>query len=149
MIKDENKHAYKLLERAGWSENRRSDENLIKQQIMSEGYPLLPAVVDFMKNFGGLVIYFQNKRNRIQDDINLDFEHATHLETTEKIIIDYKPRIGKSLCPVGTAYRDHFVLLMSEDGNLYGAYEDYLCYISDSGIGGIEAIVTDKDFLEI
>lgn len=137
------------MERAGWSENRRSDENLIKQQTMSEGYPILPAVVDFMKNFGGLVIYFQNKRNRIQDDINLDFEHATHLETKGKIIIAYKPRIGKSLCPVGTAYRDHLVLLMSEDGNLYGAYEDYLCYTSDSGIGEIEAIVTNKNSLEI
>ena len=93
MIKEGNKEVYKALESAGWSENRRLNENLIKQLIVSEGYPVLSVVVDFMKNFGGLLIYFQNKKNGIQDDdINLDFEHATHIETPGKIIKEYKPR---------------------------------------------------------
>jgi hypothetical protein len=141
---------YNILKKSGWYENRELDEEEIAKKIKDEGYPVMKSVLSFMKNFEGLVIKFDNLQNGLKDDtINLDFEQATHIETPGKIRKSYLPRIQKELCLLGTAYRDHLILLMSEDGYVYGAFENYFCLIEKTGIGALEAIILNKDFEEI
>jgi hypothetical protein len=141
---------YNILKKSGWNENRQIDEEKIIRKITSEGYPLMESVISFMKSFEGLLIKFDNLQNGIKDDtINLDFENATHVETPGKIRKSYVPRIQKELCLVGLAYRDHLALLMSEDGYVYGAFENYFCFIDKTGIEALQAIILNKDFGEI
>ena len=103
-----------------------------------------------MEVFGDLIIYFENKKNGIKsDDINFDIKHALNLEAAEYVVENYVPRIKKELCIIGSAYRDHFILMMSDDGNVYEGYDYFLCKIAGSGEGAMEAIILGHDFEEI
>ncbi|HEX9511353.1 MAG TPA: SUKH-3 domain-containing protein [Puia sp.] len=105
--------------------------------------------VDFLEAFDGLTIRFPNLKNGINDDITLDFDKADELVYPERIHEDYQPRIGKKSCIIGTAYREHYVLIMDEDGMVYGGYDNYLVKIGDSGIDALEAIITNRKSIEI
>jgi hypothetical protein len=137
----------KIVRQSGWDETRKANRAKLAEKIKKDGYLILENGLDFMEQFEGLIIYFENKKNGIKDDdINFDFEHATHLIDAERINLDYSVRIKKPLMLIGSAYRDHFVLLMSDDKNVYGAFDSFICKIADSGIEAIEAIILDKDF---
>ncbi len=139
-----------VLQQLGWVENKTNTKDDIISIIQKEGYPAFTAVVDFLKLFLDSVIYFENKRNGLKnDDMNFSFERATNFEAPERINGSYSQRIGKELCLIGSAYRDHMVLMMSEDGYVYGGYDNFLCKISNTGLGAIEAIIYDRDFIEI
>jgi len=139
-----------VLKKAGWYEGRMASKAVVTQVIMKEGYSMFPNVIEFLQEFWDLTIYFENKRNGLKnDDITFVFEKATHLEVPERIKGDYSFRIGKELCLIGSVYREHMVLMMSSDKCVYGGYDDFLCKISDSGYGAIEAIIFDYDFIEI
>jgi hypothetical protein len=141
---------YSVLTKSGWHQSRELDERVIIEQITAEGYPVFEKVISFMKQFGGLFINFDNLQNGIKNDtIDLDFEKATHIEVPEKIKRNYVPRVKKDLCLIGTAYRDYLILLMSSDGFVYGAYENYLCFINKTGEGALESIILNKNFVEI
>lgn len=145
-----NKEVEDILRFAGWSEHRRINKEGIVNQLKLEGYPILDNVVEVMQNLGGLIINFHNKRNGlINDDINFNFEHASHLEVPGRIFRDYEPRVDKKLILIGSAFRDHFVLLMADDNSIYGAYDDYLCKISETPLGAIENIILDKEFYQV
>lgn len=145
-----NRSVLEPLLKSGWFIERKIDRNLITTILKLEGYPLLDKAINFLERFGNLVIYFRNIRNGLpDDDINFDIEHATNVENSERILESYKPRVGKDLCLIGSAYRGHFCLAMDSDGAVYGGYSDYLCKISNSGEGAIEAIILDYDFVEI
>lgn len=147
---NQNSKIYSSLKRSGWHEGRQLDENTIINQVKEEGYPVFPKAISFMRSYGGLLILFNNHQNGMKDDtINLDFEKATHIESSEKIKKYYVSRVQKDLCLIGSAYRDYMILLMAKDGFVYGAYENYLCFISPSGEGALEAIILNKDFVEI
>ncbi|MEJ8819930.1 SUKH-3 domain-containing protein [Lacibacter sp. H407] len=144
------KEVKNILINAGWSELRRISKNIVVDQLTFEGYPVLDNVVETMQNLGGLVIKFSNKRNGLKDDdINFDFDHATGLEVPDRIFNNYMPRVKKQLVLIGTAYRDHFVLMMADDNSIYGGYDDYLCKIGNTPTDAIENIILDKDFDEI
>ena len=137
----------KIVRQSGWDETRKANRAKLAEKIKKEGHLILENGLDFMEQFEGLIIYFENKKNGIKnDDINFDFEHATHLIDAERINPDYSVRIKKPLMLIGSAYRDHFVLLMSDDNNVYGAFDSFICKIADTGIDAIEAIILDKDF---
>jgi hypothetical protein len=138
-----------ILLKAGWNENRKLDKNRLEQLIIQNGYDILPKVLDFLMVFEGIVIRFINLKNGISDDITIDFVKATQLESSDRIFQDYQLRIRRKLCIIGTAYREHFVLIMDEDGKVYGGYDNYLVKIADTGIGAIESIVNNEKFIEI
>ncbi|MBX3256101.1 MAG: SUKH-3 domain-containing protein [Chitinophagaceae bacterium] len=145
-----NKTIMVALAESGWQENNTLNREEIAILIENEGYPVFECVIDFLIKFINTNIYFVNLRNGIQnDDIDFCFEKATHLDAPEKINGNYGERIGKSLCLIGSAYRDYMVLMMASDGSVYGGYDNYVCKIASTGLGAIEAIINNYDFLEI
>ena len=147
---NQEKEILELIRKAGWKIGVRKSKDEIQEIIKQNGYSPFECVVDFLCEFNGLKILFFNRRNGLKDDdISFDFIHAASLESIERVRDDYELRIGKPLCLVGTAYRDYFVLMMSDDGNVYGAYDDFLCKIGDSGLAAIRNIVFDEPFIEI
>ncbi len=134
------------LIKGGWSITRKINTEEMRNILKHEGYNITNEIEIFLESFGDLIINFKNLKNGIIDDINFNVEHATHVESVERIRDDYTTRVGKKLCIIGSAYRDHFCLMMATDGSMYGGYSDFLCKIADTGISGIEAIILDYDF---
>jgi len=141
---------YEILKNGGWYKDRKMDHDKIIKFINTEGYDVLDNVIAFLQEFLNLTVYFNNKRNGLKnDDFDFVLEKAAGLEVPERLRENYSPRIGKKLCIIGSAYRDHMVLMMAEDNSVYGAFDDFLCKIGDSGMDAIEAIIFDYDFKEI
>lgn len=138
------------LIKSGWYSGRSMEKSMIINNIYQEGYQIMDKVISFLQEFWDLTIYFENRRNGIQaDDIKFQFEHATHLEVPERINGEYSRRIKKQLCLIGSCYRDHMVLIMDQEGAVYGGYDSFLCKIADNGYSAIEAIILDYQFVEI
>lgn len=141
-----------LLIKAGWSEDRKVNRSALRRMIIENGYTAFHKVLDFLEAFEGIVIKYQKANTGTEGDISFDFEKAAELEIPEKICGDYQMRIGRELCIIGTASKSHLILIMDEDGKVYGGYDNYLIKISDSGIGAIEALVNNidnKEFVKI
>ncbi len=142
--------SYNCLINGGWSNNRTIDRNVIAKKLTNEGYKIFPRAIEFLEKFEGLHIIFHNKRTKKNDDFDFDIEKAFHIEVPERINEDYKDRIGANLlCPIGSAYREHFILIMDENGIVYGGYDDYLVKMGDSYIEAINSIISDQEFMEI
>ncbi|WP_164735519.1 SUKH-3 domain-containing protein [Pseudoflavitalea rhizosphaerae] len=134
-----------ILKSAGWQEGRTLDRDKIIRAIEAEGYTPMQVVVKFLEEFNNIEIFFENEGNAIgKSDIIISFEKAILLEVPERIKGDYVPRIGKDLCPIGTAYSSHLVLMMASDGSVYGGFDDSLCEISSSGLGAVLALVSGR-----
>ncbi|MBO9702124.1 MAG: SUKH-3 domain-containing protein [Sporocytophaga sp.] len=138
-----------ILSNGGWTPERRLDKNVIIKMIEKENYDAFPKVVEFLQSFEGLSFKFLNKRSLKEDNFDFCFDRSIELEVPERLNEDYEPRIGKKLCLIGTAYRDYMVLMMAEDGFVYGGYDNFLVEIADSGIKAIEGIIKDYDFKRI
>ncbi len=139
-----------ILKRSGWNEFRRVNHDEIINKLVSEGYMISNIVVDFLAQFESLNITFFNKKRNKEDDFNFSLEKAFHLEVPERLNEDYRLRIGNiNLCPIGTAYRDQFVLMMDSNGKVYGGYDDFLIKLGDCYQEAINSIVEGVEFTEI
>jgi len=149
-MKDGDIYLCKLLEKAGWHEGRKLNYEYISEMVGTEGYAQMPNVISFLQEFLDIKILFKNKRNGLKnDDINFSFKEATNLVVPERINEDYAQRIGKEICLIGSAYREHMVLMMSNDGFVYAGYDNFLCKVADSGNEAIKSIIYDYDFVTI
>jgi hypothetical protein len=147
---DNTKGVFEYLANTGWYEGRKIDRGRIVKFLHDEGYFLFENVITFLQEFIDLEIHF-NARGIKRETDNVDFllEKAAGLVVAERIKDKYSPRIGKKLCVIGSASRDYIALMMAEDNSVYGAYDDFLCKIGDSGVGAIEAIIFNYPFEEI
>lgn len=137
--------AYGALKKAGWDYNRLINTTDFVKAYQEYGFPILNHVLEFLSRFGNLKINFLNLRNGIDDNFDFDVRHGLEVEVIERVKEDYMPRINnKKMCIIGTAYRDHYVLLMDEDGKVYGGYDSYFVKIGDSGENAIEAIIEGR-----
>lgn len=140
----------KILLEAGWDNHRQIDIHPILNKMTSSGAFIVLPAIEFLKQFGNLKLLFTNKKNSKPDDIDFNPIRAMEIETLDRLQEDYEPRLGnKKLTFIGTAYREHFVLVMDENGAVFGGYDDFLVKIANSGEGAIEAIVQDYEFEEI
>ena len=144
-----NRQTLELLTQSGWTENRVIDSKIIIDFYYANGCPIIEKAISFLKSFYGITIMFTNKRTQQLDNFSFNLIRAFEIEVMERIKEDYEPRIRRELCIIGTAYREHFVLLMDDLGVVYGGYDHFFVEIAKSGYEAIEAIINDSDFLEI
>jgi SUKH-3 immunity protein len=139
-----------ILLQHGWTPGRSIDITEVINCMRSQGYPLLAKPMDFIKEFGLLKIEFINKKSNLVSDINLDPVRAMDIIVREKIVENYAPRIHNAeLCIIGTAYNEYLILLMDNDGRVYGVYEDYFVKIADTGTEALLAMINQVKFTEI
>lgn len=133
----------KLLEKAGWHPDYEGEVTAYQQLMEKEGCPLPPVVVQFLQKFGGLYVrypspYAPGKQTSFQLDglkaadaypgqYCIDLEH-------------YSQRIGSTVYAVGDV-KNHALLLMSEEGKFYLAFDGYLVFKAETGEAGIEALI--------
>jgi hypothetical protein len=139
----------RLLLNAGWSPERLINTDFYKQRLMEAGYEVFPAVDSFLSEFGDLSIRFTKKGTDIEDFLNFEVPLAVSGISPLWIKDDYVDRVGKDLCIIGQAYSSHLTLMMDKEGKVYGAFDDSLYFVADSGKEAIETICLDHKLKEI
>ncbi|TFF33918.1 SUKH-3 domain-containing protein [Mucilaginibacter psychrotolerans] len=139
---------YKVLVDAGWHPQRNYDIGSFKECILNNGYRMSPIIEQFLMSYGGLKIEY-NRKNGTKNSFH--FDARTAIERVDDLWAQttYYERLKVGLCVVGQADTDHLTLMMDETGKFYGGFDDFLCFIAESGEEAIEAMCSDREFEEI
>lgn len=130
----------KLLEQAGWNENRIIDFSSYKNHLKQMGYPVFPSVIQFLEQFGGLRIS-QNPADAAKGCYRLNIDP---IELTQyyprRIFTEFEEALGSYLCPVALAINGSSVIVMDENGKIYCINELVLFHVADKVADAIRII---------
>ena len=135
--------AIQKLRQSGWTPDRRVDTAPDFRAFEKEGYPTFPVVTEFVRQCSGLRIPIDHGG---PDEIWFSAERACgllHRAWTE----DYSRRAGTGLVPVGAAYREHLTLLVGENGNWFGGYDDEFGLLGEDVLSALDNLILDGDFV--
>ena len=139
-----------LLRKAGWQEGRIIDTTEYEQVLREEGFEIQTCVIALLQEFGGLrIVPPHAKVPEKTDDFIFEAVKATYQSLAHWVKGNYSDRVGKKLCSVGEASNAHMILAMSSDGEVFGGFDDFLCYIGSSGDDAIEALCSGRKVREI
>jgi hypothetical protein len=144
-------HTETILRQAGWHPDRAIDVTLYLQTLQANGYTVFPSVQSFLRQFGGLQIYFtiEYRGKPLQNHIHFDAAAAAQAVWNEGYISLYAQRIGEPVCVIGEADNESTTLMMDAHGRVYGGFDVYLYRLGESGLQAIEQIVELKPVIPI
>jgi len=139
------------LEAAGFHPKRRAFTLCFKRTLERAQNPVHPCVMDFLRRFGGLTLTFAHVTRVNEDDVlHLDPSRAAkRFDITPQALAKYNRWSARSLCAIGTAQGDQLLLLMAEDGSVFGARDDLLLRLGDSAEEAIDALCTQESFEQV
>lgn len=136
-----------LLFGAGWSPYRQVDISNDVKDLEKEGFTIFPSVRTFLESFNGIALewsyYNQRSQRDLYTDVWINGSRAADSLFSEWID-DYKEALGVGVCPVGKAEHNHFTLLISAEGQMYGVFDELIVEYGANGIEAIDTIVTGK-----
>jgi hypothetical protein len=137
------------LTKAGWYAGRKVSFIKYRAYLAGEGYSWFPKVATFLEEYGDLQILFRREDGKL-DALNFDACAAGAVFDLLWIKENYAQRIGRTnFCVIGKAYSSHLILFMDESGQVYGCFDDYLCFIASSGVEAITVICSNQPVREI
>jgi len=129
----------KLLKQAGWFEGRLIDTSSFEKLLEEKGFPLFPSITEFLSQFGGLKFTNTEAVPPAPEDWHFDIAEAVvHGSSTR--VQTYGRRLGVEMCLIGEGFRGYLLLMMDEEGRVYGGYDQVLLHIGNSGIDAIGAL---------
>lgn len=115
------------LRTAGWTKNRHHAISAFLLALRSEGYEIHPAAEAFLSEFGDLTVVFTRQKGSSASREDFIVNPIVALDTlTRERVETYEMRARGRLIPVGAAFKKHMSMLISEEGALYGAFDDLL-----------------------
>jgi hypothetical protein len=142
----------KILTVAGWSSDYSYDTARYKAIFAEAGCEVPEKVLKFLQSFGGLRLYYPHRIDT--KPVMMEFRPLIGLEALKtnicKDLEHYAQRIGgDKIFPIGNFAGLYMLMMMDEQGIVYGAYDEFFVKVAESGIEAIEAICGGKDFEEI
>lgn len=132
-----------VLRAAYWSPGRKVDLEPFAKAYAAAGYAPPPKALEFLQEFGGLVLYYPHHRNPSSED-RCNFCADLACEWVRSWMHEYEAHVGDMLVPIGQAFSMHMVLVMATDGAVYAFYGDLFCKIGSSGVDAIESLCTGR-----
>lgn len=132
------------LDSAGWDPLGAAREFNVGR-IHEAGYRTWPAALAVLSHLAGIVVEFT--RNGRSDNLWVDPERACAM-VFRNWVDDYESRVGSALLPIGFAYDDHMLLLLSEDGRVFGAFDEFLAWLGNDELAAVELLVTNGEIHE-
>jgi hypothetical protein len=130
------------LTKAGWYAGRKVSIIKYRAYLSGEGYTWFLKVADFLEEFGDLVIQYEDTAG--VSVLTFDACYASARYDSRWVTDEYAQRLGRSqLCIIGEL-SGHMLLFMNDLGQVYGGYDDILCFFGNSGIEAIEVICSDQ-----
>lgn len=137
----------KYLQKYGWSENRKIDTLKYIKKYQEEGYVVFDKVLEILSNFGDLQFLIAKESNEFT---TLHFDAIKTIEDNFKENVEfYESKIGEALLPIGEAYRDYYMIMLSESGKMYGAFDYTLRKEGNTFEEGIESFIYQLETLEV
>jgi hypothetical protein len=137
------------LKEMGWNPSRKIDYDSILKEISNDGYMIFPSAVKFIESFGNL----EGRLPAFKREGPYEKIHFSPVQAMENIyrerVETYETRVSEKLVIVGEAYNGNLVILISQCGKLYGAYDDYLCLLGQTPEQGIESLFEKIPSVEI
>lgn len=139
-----------FLKKAGWRKGRAVNIDDYIHVFENETFTIPESVINFLREFGGLTVMHPHAKvpgamDFFTFNVNKAIQDHDHLWVKE----DYSKRVGKTLCIIGQAFRDYMVLSMSDDGEVYAGFDEFLVHVGSSGDQAIENLCLGKELKEI
>jgi hypothetical protein len=129
--------AQECLREAGWTPGRSLDAQRIEETYRRAGFDPSRAAIEFMRRFGDLSLTYIEPRGR-QDGCEFMLKDA--VAGKPHWLWDHERVIGARLTPIGWAHWRHYKIMMTEDGRIFGAYDDFIVLVGNDGHDAINAL---------
>jgi hypothetical protein len=129
------------LRQAGWLPGRSQDIAEVRSLLKARGYRIGEAVEQFLREFTGITINFI--RHGHPDSIWFDAQRAS-AEADPEWVAHYEERTKTSLVPIGFSNHGHLMLMQSDEGGFYGAFDDFLCALGSEVNEMIENLLNQE-----
>lgn len=138
-----------VLENSGWDSSRNIDTLIYEKALKSEGYKIYEPVLKFLKQFGGMEIIIPAfRRPDAIDKVYIDPIRAIN-GIYRGNVIEYEERVGESMAVIGETYNEQLVLLISESGKFYVAFDDFLAKLGDNVYEALDTFCESKQPEEV
>jgi hypothetical protein len=132
-----------ILKEGGWHQDRAIDTSAIEAFLRAEGYPVVPAVVDFLRSFAGLSFVNPDAIPPAAEDWSFDVARIAK-NNVDIVCKYYAKRVGRDLCVIGEAVGGYMLLMMDPLGRVYGGYDDAMLLVGNSPTEAIEALCDER-----
>lgn len=143
------RESQKFLTNAGWNTTRHVNIASYLERLQAEGYKINHFAEEFLAQFGGLELFQPAYRVKYE----YDKLHFNPLSTCDNIykeqVENYEERVGDSLVVVGEAHNGYLVLMISEKGKVYGAYDNYLTLLGNDYFEALDSLFLCKETPEV
>ncbi|EMS8291124.1 SUKH-3 domain-containing protein [Salmonella enterica] len=128
-----NKQVMRVLSQNGWRYDRKENIDKYIKYLSIRGYFVNENICNFLAEFGDLIIKHESYSDPNEyDKSDFDPIKAADWLDLKWVTEVYEPLINKRLCPVGVGFSEHMTYFFSDDGALYGGFDDYFCIIGDN-----------------
>lgn len=133
------------LTEAGWYAGRKVSLIKYRAYLEGEGYTWFPKAAEFLEEFGDLILNYRDKGGKSM--LTFDACYTSARYDSRWVTDEYAQRLGRlQLCVIGEL-SGHMLLFMNDLGQVYGGYDDILCFFGNSGIEAIEIICSNQQEL--
>lgn len=133
------------LRLSGW---RKCDEKLVAhfgEALIESGFEVHETALAFLRSFGGLRFRSLVRGN----DFHFDPRRIMRRPNASYWVSAYGTFIGDTLCPIGEADGENFLLTIGSSGVFLGGYDDLLLKFGDSGVEGVSTLLNGKRGLDL
>jgi len=125
-----NKQVMSVLLQNGWHYGRKENIDKYIKCLSIKKYFVNEIICDFLSEFGGLIVRHESYSDPNEyDKSDFDPIKAAGWIDSKWITEVYEPLVNKRLCPVGVGFSEHMTYFISDDGALYGGFDNYFCII--------------------
>jgi hypothetical protein len=136
--------ALSYLRNAGWSPTRHVPTAVYETAYANEKLSFVSKVKSFLSSFGGLIINYQMP-NHVEDILEFEAQNAVRGMGGGALRIFEDLIQASHLSPIGHYQAGTCMLLMDENGKVFGGSDTYVCLIGKTGREAIEAILSGSE----
>lgn len=129
-----------LLRSSGWNSDRNIDTSDMEKVLIENGYKVFDKAKNFLKEYGLLKITFKNPRNnKYVDTIEIN---PKSIGVYSSVIFSYSRHCNKAMVPIASLPQQCMTICITEDGEFYGGYDDWLLKLGDNFIEALYNLIT-------
>lgn len=123
--------------------------NLCCNDLLQEGYPVLPSFKDFILKYGGVSgFHAAYRKNGNVERFFIDPSEALQHIFIERVN-NYMERCQCKLVPIGECSNGYITLMYGEDDAIYGGSDDYLWRFGGDRFSSLDVIINGREAIEI